>query len=242
MQFQEVDAIVRDLTGIPSAWGRRLYDFVLAQRPQALLELGFCHGKSSCYMAAALHELGTGRLTTVDMDSALERRPHVHELLAKTGLASFVDVVTGPTSYTWFLKKDIESATRDGRTVPKYDFCFLDGAHSWEADGLAFFLADKLLKHGGHMLFDDYSWSYGTSSALKNTDAVKQMPADERDAKQVALIFELLVKQHPNYADFSVDDDNWAWARKVHQHEAGAIRSETRLISPVTELKRLLRL
>lgn len=241
MQFQEVDSLVHDLTGIPSAWGRRLYDFILERQPSELLELGFCHGKSSCYIAAALQELGKGRLTTVDMTSALERQPNIHNLLEKSGLAAFVDVVTGPTSYTWFLKKDIESAQRDGRTEPKYDFCFLDGAHSWADDGLAFFLVDKLLKTGGHLLLDDYSWSYGTSKALKDTDMVKRMPADERECKQVALIFELLVKQHPSYGDFSVDEDNWAWARKVHASEQGAVRTEVRFVSPLAELKRVLR-
>ncbi|HEX2677269.1 MAG TPA: class I SAM-dependent methyltransferase [Polyangiales bacterium] len=237
MQFEEIDAVVGELPGIPWRWGRRLYDFVLAHKPKQLLELGFWHGKSSCYTAAALHELGAGHLTTVDLESARKNEPNIHELLKKTGLSSFVTVNHEATSYTWFLKKALAAATVDGHTVPKYDLCFIDGAHSWEADGLSFFLADKLLNPGGYMLFDDYSWSYATSTALKNTDFVRNMPADEREEPHVKLIFELLVKQHPSYGEFLVEENNWAWAKKLTADEKAAVRTETRVISPVTQLQ-----
>jgi predicted O-methyltransferase YrrM len=240
MEFEAIDAVVRDLPGIPSKWGKRLYDFILEHKPERLLELGFWHGKSSCYTAAALQKVGRGHLTTVDLHSARENSPSITELLGKTGLSSFVTIETEPTSYTWWLKKDIEASTVEGRTVPKYDLCFIDGAHSWEVDGLAFFLCDKLLKPGGYLLLDDYSWAYGTSTALKNTDKVRAMPADERDSMQVKLIYELLVKQHPSYGELIVEEENWAWARKLHASEGAAVRTETRMISPVDAIKRKL--
>jgi predicted O-methyltransferase YrrM len=241
MKFEDIDAIVRGLVGIPADRGRMLYDFVVEHRPASVLELGFCHGKSTCYMAAALDEIGAGRITTVDREEAKSREPTIGELLDKSGLGSYVDVHFEPTSYTWFLKKDIESATVDGRTVPKYDFCFIDGAHSWEVDGLAFFLTDKLLEVGGWLLLDDYGWSYATSSALKDTEAVRAMPCDEREEPQVASVYELLVKQHPGYADFSVDRDTWAWARKVDASVAPAVRIERRVESPMAALTRSFR-
>jgi predicted O-methyltransferase YrrM len=240
MDFEQVDGIVNKLPGIPSAWGRRIYDFVMKERPSALLELGFWHGKSSCYIAAALHELGQGHLTTVDRASARENSPSIAETLERAGLSRLVTVHYEASSYTWFLKKELESSTRDAATVPKYDFVFIDGAHSWEVDALAFFLADKLLKQGGHMLFDDYAWTYGTSTALKNTEMVQRMPKDERDSAQVALIYELLVKQHPSYGNFVVDENNWAWARKLLEAEKAAVRTETRLVTPIDGLKRWL--
>lgn len=240
MEFKQIDAIVGELHGIASRWGQRVYEHVLESRPQEVLELGFWHGKSSCYIAAALHELGHGHLTTVDLEAAKGNKPNIEETLLKSGLASFVTVKHEPTSYTWFLKKEIEENTTDGKTIPKYDLAFIDGAHSWEVDGMAFFLVDKLLKNGGRILFDDYDWSFGTSEALKSTSAVLSMPADERDSPQVKLIFELLVKQHPSYGQFLVEQGNWAWATKLSSQEASGVRTETRVLSPKEVVKRIL--
>jgi hypothetical protein len=37
-----------------------------------------------------------------------------------------------------------------------YDYIYVDGAHTFAVDGLAFFLCDRLLKPGGFLEFDDY--------------------------------------------------------------------------------------
>jgi hypothetical protein len=44
-----------------------------------------------------------------------------------------------PTSYTWRMMKMLEED--EG---PRFDLCYLDGAHSWFVDGFAFFLIDRL--------------------------------------------------------------------------------------------------
>jgi transposase-like protein len=46
---------------------------------------------------------------------------------------------------------------RDGK--PGFDFCFLDGSHSWEVDGLAFYLVAGTMPVGGLFIFDDLDWS-----------------------------------------------------------------------------------
>lgn len=40
-----------------------------------------------------------------------------------------------------------------------FDYIFIDGAHTFPVDALAFFLCDLLLKNGGLIEFDDYSWT-----------------------------------------------------------------------------------
>ena len=57
-----------------------------------------------------------------------------------------MQIVREVNSYNWFLKKQIEAQTKDGICEPCYDFIFIDGAKNWTIDGLAFFLADKLLR------------------------------------------------------------------------------------------------
>lgn len=207
MRFEKVAAAV---DGIPFASlnkGRLLYDLVLEARPREILELGFAHGVSTCYLAAALEETGGGRITTVDHLSSAERTPSVEHLLDLTGLGRHVEVVRAPTCYTWFLRDRLREDPR-----PRYDFCFLDGGKRWTVDGMAFFLVDRLLRQDGWMVFDDYSWV-----------AEGRRPgwtAEEASVAPIREIFELLVRPHPDYSEFRIVDDEVAVARKVRSREA----------------------
>ncbi len=53
--------------------GKKLYDFILASDVVNILELGFAHGNSTCYMAAALEERSEGHILTMDLASARDR-------------------------------------------------------------------------------------------------------------------------------------------------------------------------
>jgi predicted O-methyltransferase YrrM len=212
--FDEVAAI---LDGIPDAQpppaGRRLYDFVRMERPARLLELGFGHGTSTCYFAAALAANGEGTITTIDVGEALERTPSLDDLLDRTGLRSYVRPIVAERSYSWELMKLVEGASNRGRCVPQFDFCFVDGAHHWDTDALAFFLVEKLLTPGAWLLFDDLYWTFAASRTLRDTPAVRAMPDEERTAPHVAKVFELLVRQHERF-DTCRTEGWWGWAHK----------------------------
>jgi predicted O-methyltransferase YrrM len=212
--------------------GEKLYRFVLESEVQDIVELGFAHGTSTCYMAAALDERGEGRITTIDRESARERDPNILTVLERTGLAEYVEPLFAANSYNWELMKLIQRQTRGATTEPCFDFCFLDGAHSWETDGLAFFLVDKLLRPGGWILFDDLHWSYGNSQALSQTEKVKAMPEDERNTPQVMKVLSLLAMQHPGYKNVHVQG-NWAWIGKQASDEGEPMSAE--LVARITE-------
>lgn len=219
MKFEEVRALVKGVPYVMDDMAYDLYHHVLEKRPEECLELGFGHGASSCYVAAALDELGEGHLTSVDLMSAKEwQSPTIEELLEKTGLAARVSVVRENTGYNWFLKKKIEQRSSAGSCSPCYDFCFIDGAKNWTIDGAAFFLADKLIKEHGWIVFDDLQWTYESKlrEGKKKTDGVSmlEMGEDELNQPHVELIFQLLVMQHPSYSNFLVKDDWWGWAQK----------------------------
>jgi hypothetical protein len=147
---------------------------------------------------------------TIDQDSARQRQPDIHTLLDRTGLLDWVQPIHTPTSYTWELMRLIEG-TPAGQW--RFDFAFIDGAHSWFVDGFAFFLVDRLLKPGSWILFDDLDCTYATSLTLRDTELVKAIPDDERNTAQVGKVFDLLVRGHPQYDQFRVDE-SWGWARK----------------------------
>lgn len=223
MRFNEVSRLVDGIPYIQKERGKQLYEHVLRSKPEHCLELGFAHGASSCYIAAALDELGSGKLTCVDLNSSKDREPNIEMLLEKTGLESYVGVHREKNSYTWFLKKEIDANTTEYHCKEIYDLCFIDGPKNWTIDGCAFFLVDKLLKKNGFIIFDDYKWTYQEySKSVLDGIAIRDMSQDQINSPNIKLIFELLVMQHTNYSNFVVDED-WAWAQKI-QSENKTIR------------------
>jgi predicted O-methyltransferase YrrM len=249
MNFRKVATALHGIPYTGTERGRRLYEFILKNQPKRCLELGFAHGVSSCYMAAALQEVD-GHLVAVDLEAQRDA-PLIEHLLRELGLEDRVTVVRERSSYTWFLRKAIEEHSSSGVCVPSVDFCFIDGAKNWTIDGAAFFLVDKLLRPEGWILFDDYDWSYARyerSTGRTSTDGLQHasLGLDELQQSHVALIFKLLVMQHPSYSNFVIEDDRWAWAQKTSK-EVKQFRLDThfslraRLLSGVRTLTRLLR-
>lgn len=215
MKFGEIKGVLAGIPYTRADRGKKLYEHILSTRPAECLELGFAHGVASCYIAAALHELGQGKLTCVDLQSSADLEPNLEKLLETVRLSDFVTIHREQNSYTWFLKKAIEQYSDNGHCTPRYDFCFIDGAKNWTIDGMAFFCVDKLLRQNAWLLFDDYRWSYRDRSvSVSDGITIREMSDDQIDAPNIALIFHLLVMQHPAYSKFIIDED-WAWAQKV---------------------------
>jgi predicted O-methyltransferase YrrM len=210
MRLENVYKIVTGLHGIPSERGKILYDFILKNKIQNMLELGFAHGKSTLFAAAALDEIGSGSIITIDLKNSINRKPNIDALLRKSELANYVKPIYADRSYTWELMKMIDEGTHNNSCKKTFDFCFIDGAHTWDVDGFAFFLVEKLLKPGAFILFDDLGWTIdnGMPEDVKN----KALEI-ERKTAQVGKIFSLLVKQHPNFINIK-DDGWWGWAQK----------------------------
>jgi predicted O-methyltransferase YrrM len=207
----EKSALERILGGTPCMTpqqAERLSSLVEVQNIESILELGFAHGVSTCYLAATLERRGNGSIVTIDRESARSLSPSIDELLQRLGLQHRVTVYFEPTSYNWRLMRFLEQEPR-----PSFDLCFLDGAHSWFVDGLAFFLVDRLLKPGGWIVMDDLDWTYARSPSLATSDFVRDMPEDERNEAHVRKVYELLVRCHPDYHNFRIEE-GWAFAQK----------------------------
>jgi predicted O-methyltransferase YrrM len=195
--------------------GRQLYDHVLRTKPAEVLELGFLHGASTCYLAAALDEIGGEKIVTMDRPLAMERTPSLPDFLDEFGLAHLVEIHTQYHSYNWSLLKLLEQQSEGDVCIPRFDFCFIDGAHSWETDGLAFFLVAKLLRPGGWICFDDMAWTYRKSAAWKDSPHVQRMTEEEQTTPQVERVFTLLARQHPDFDEFTASGKwPWGWAHK----------------------------
>ena len=208
--LNKVKDVVNDLPFMSLERAEMLAEFFVDNNIVKILELGFNYGVSTCYMASSLEQVNESSIVTIDLESAKTRKPNIEQLLKKIGQFDKVNIYYEPTSYTWRLMKLLEEDSN-----PRFDFCYIDGAHSWFIDGFAFFLVDRLLKPNGWILLDDLNWSYEKSPSLREKDWVKAMPKEEREALQVKKIWDILVKTHPQYGNFKVMYDEWGLAQKI---------------------------
>lgn len=207
MNSHAVGKLVGDLPFMTLTQGETITRFIVDNQIEDILELGFWQGVSTCYMAAALSESGRGSIVSIDLEACRELKPNIEELLTRVGERDRVNVFYEPTSYTWRLMRLLEE-----NDAPRFDLCYLDAAHSWFVDALGFFLADRLLRPGGWIVFDDLDWTYAGSPSQKE-DLMRVMPLDEKTTPQVRKIYELLVKTHASYHNFRVEE-GWAYAQK----------------------------
>jgi predicted O-methyltransferase YrrM len=216
MDLETVDKATKGIPHMLPADARELTSFILDNQLFRILELGFCHGVSTSYFAAALDSAGQGHITTVDLESARSNTPNIDHLLNALGLRTHVTVFYEPTSYVWRLMLMLRE-----QPIPQFDFCYVDGAHNWFTDGFAFLLVDKLLRPGGWIVFDDLDWTYASSPTLRDTPLVHAMPDAEKNATQVRQVYELLVKTHPAYDNFLIKNGR-AYARKSPESSSQA--------------------
>jgi predicted O-methyltransferase YrrM len=222
MDVTAVKAIVKDAPHMSLAKARTITSFLREHELHDLLELGFRFGVSTTYLAGAVQDLGRGHVTAIDLEGVRDGELNIEEFLTRAGLRDLVTAYFEPTSYTWRLMRMLEEDP-----TPRFDFCYLDGAHDWFVDGFAFFLVDRLLRPGGWIVFDDLNWTFAGSPTLSRSERVRAMPEDERTTPQVRKVYELLVKTHPGYGGFRIVDD-WAYAQKLETPATGGTREVVR--------------
>lgn len=160
-------------------------------------ELGVYEGATAERIAECLN--GEGELHLFDFADK------VLPLAERLRAAGHGNVVAHPNSrkvmdsYAWSLMEVLRESEE-----PVFDYVFVDGAHTWGVDALAFFLADRLLVPGGYLDFDDYAWSLGASPSMRPDvfAPTAQLYTEEQiAARQVALVVDLLVRRDPRYEE-----------------------------------------
>lgn len=224
MKFDKVNKQVKSVPFISEINARNLYQFILDNKPLSVLELGIGYGTASCYIAAALDELGQGKLTCVDLID-VKFSPSAEQQLGSLGLDKYVEIHRMQTGYNWFLHDEIAScsANCDNVCKPKYDLVIIDGPKNWTIDSSSFYLVDKLLNENGWIIWDDYEWTYKKAEARRDvTGGIlhRSLSEQEKEVPHIREIFHLLVMQHPSYGNFVIQEggggvSTWVWANKI---------------------------
>ena len=199
---------------LPEGAMKEVFEAVVAGRFSSCIELGTGFGATTCVLAAALEANGSGRVVTVDM---FRHEPvNVDVVSSHVGLRERIDIVVDPLGYNWYLADRIRRESESGTCKPVFDFCLLDGAHEFEPDALAFTLVAKLLKPGGALVVDDVNFHLRQIPNWR--DSFGNRSDRELDTEQIRMVWELLVRQHPDFEDFRLrQDGRLGWARRRKQ-------------------------
>jgi hypothetical protein len=156
-------------------------------------EIGVGVGATSRELARILDNRGA--LHLYDFESRLSELIADLEELGYRNVIGFGNSTKYWDSYNWSLLCQIE-----GTPGPIYDYIYLDGAHVFLHDALAFILSDRLLKVGGCIDFDDYFWSVAGSKWMADRRH-EFMTNEQIEAQQVKLVVENLVVPNPRYEE-----------------------------------------
>jgi predicted O-methyltransferase YrrM len=214
MTPEEIHEQILNIPYMTLSEGIKFTDHIIKHDIKNVLELGFLHGVSTCYIAAALQQTN-GIITTIDRKNSLLRKPDIYTLLKKCELDN-VNIYAEYQSYTWRLMHMIADKKNH-----QFDLAFIDGGHTWDDTGYAFFLVDQLLLPGGWMIFDDYCWCHAKSPEHPNDLTLrrrKRFPQEYNDefenTEQVKNVIELLVRPHPNYTITEIVDNRYVFVQK----------------------------
>lgn len=214
MKFDRIWPLVGHLPYTNKDRCRRLYDIITSAGISAVLELGIAYGKTLCISAAAAQEVSTEwAVIGVDLAEAVGwHRPTAEETVSACGFSDNVTISRQAVSYEWWLLHRLSVGYRG-----EFGLIFLDGAHLVYSDAGAFFMAEKLLAPGGYIILDDIPWvpAKGMTAPIIWGRDIRSWSDEEQNSPHMAMIWEHLVKEHPNLGEFNRDDPWWGIARKV---------------------------
>jgi predicted O-methyltransferase YrrM len=191
-KFDEVTATLGEVPIMTQDRAAVLRDLMRECGARRVLELGTYFGKSAAYMAAILQDEGVsdGHVTTIDRRNMQGRSPNADDHVARVGLSDRVTCVYAKRSHTWEMARMLQAG--EGGT---FDFCYLDGGHTWDVTGFAFVLVDMLMRPGGIVVVDDLNWTIARTIE-RNPDAAKLYSSyseDEKAARPVRLVWNTIV-------------------------------------------------
>ena len=172
-------------------------EFLATTECEVIGEIGVWQGRSSEGFASFLD--GRGRLYLFDFEDVVEP---VAARLTEAGHSNVVAYGNSRLlldSYNWSLMRLLSE-----HEAPVFDYVYIDGAHTWHHDALAFLLIDRLLKPGGYVDFDDYGWTIDASPSVNPRAAPEQLERYTQEqivTPQIELIAELLVRRDPRYQE-----------------------------------------
>lgn len=162
------------------------------QKAPVVAEIGVGIGATTIHIARALDN--KGELHIFDFEDAVQELCSDLEDRGFKNVRGFGNTTKYWDSYHWSMAQLISTGPQN----QTYDVIYIDGAHTYLHDALAFFMCDRLLKVGGVILFDDYDWRYAQSKYMRK-ERPNYMTEEQVDAYQIKMFIDDLVTTHAGY-------------------------------------------
>jgi len=183
---------------VPTQASHLATEHVRRYQPTHVAEIGINKGATSLKFAGLLAQRPGTSLHLFDFAAKVE------DVVKQVKATGFQAVHGYPVSsalhdsYNWNLMRVLQA----GKV--KFDYVFIDGAHTWNIDALAFLLVDRLLPVGGLVELDDYVWSIRHSPTMNPGvfPMSRELYTEEQiNERQVALVIDLLIKRDKRYEE-----------------------------------------
>ncbi|MFD1952309.1 class I SAM-dependent methyltransferase [Sphingomonas arantia] len=167
---------VRPEWAIDAETGKYLYDLTRELKPRVSIEVGLCQAASAMHFLSAIAANGSGFHMAID--------PFQDQFFQDQGLTTINRLGLAP----WFTLLRSRSATAlsmlhsAGMTA---DLMFIDGDHRFDAVFTDYYFADKLLRVGGYLIFDEGGYECPTERIV--AFVTTNMPNYERLASPTRL-------------------------------------------------------
>ena len=129
--------------------GEFIYNLIKEHGCKKTLEVGCAMGISSLYICAALEGVEDAHHTIIDPMQTADWRSIGITQLNKAGV-DYYHLFEEPSEF---------ALPRLAKKGEKFDFCFIDGWHTFDHTLIDFFYIDRLLDVGGIVVIDDISFS-----------------------------------------------------------------------------------
>lgn len=177
---------------------RHVLALIKKYEPKRYAEIGVYKGDTAIEVAKSINSTAQIHLFDFEnrLNDLLSRLRNDKDLLTKDlKIYSWPNTHKMFDSYNWNLAKCLEQ----GQT---FDFVYIDGAHSWHHDALAFLLIDRILEDGGIVVFDDYGWCFKGSPTMNPgvfPEITEQYTDEQIERPQINMVIDLLVEKSDNY-------------------------------------------
>jgi len=131
---------------IQYADGQALYDITSQTKATRTLEIGMAFGLSTLFVCQAHKDKGAGHHTAID--------PWQKRWFNNIGLRNVRNAQLDG-DFRFFEAPSFEALAELGSKGERFDFVFIDGNHRFDYTLVDFFLVDKILNVGGHVMLHD---------------------------------------------------------------------------------------